>query len=56
MLFRFPVDESWCGLMEAMSSVPEGATCVTLARAGRSHVPEEVRVFIQSAQEVGVRV
>eukprot|EP00731_Ephydatia_muelleri_P035480 Em0127g10a len=28
--------------MEAMSSVAEGATGVILARAGRSHVPEEV--------------
>eukprot|EP00731_Ephydatia_muelleri_P015849 Em0009g273a len=40
--FRFPVQESWCELMEAMSSVAEGATGVILARAGRSHVPEEV--------------
>ncbi|KAL5481479.1 hypothetical protein EMCRGX_G021646 [Ephydatia muelleri] len=39
---RFPVQESWCELMEAMSSVAEGATGVILARAGRSHVPEEV--------------
>eukprot|EP00731_Ephydatia_muelleri_P037624 Em0522g4a len=38
---RFPVHESWCELMEAMSSVAEGATGVILARAGRSHVPEE---------------
>ena len=42
MVFRFPVQESWCELMEAMSSVAEGATGVILARAGRSHVPEEV--------------
>ncbi|KAL5481454.1 hypothetical protein EMCRGX_G021611 [Ephydatia muelleri] len=42
IVFRFPVQESWCELMEAMSSVAEGATGVILARAGRSHVPEEV--------------
>ena len=53
MVFRFPVQESWCELMEAMSSVAEGATGVILARAGRSHVPEEVRLFIQSAREGG---
>eukprot|EP00731_Ephydatia_muelleri_P037881 Em0588g3a len=32
MLFRFPVQESWCELMEAMSSVAKGATGVILAR------------------------
>ena len=53
MVFRFPVQESWCELMEAMSSVAEGATGVILARAGRSHVPEEVRLFIQSARREG---
>ena len=53
MHYRFPVQESWCELMEAMSSVVEGATHVILARAGRSHVPEEVRLFIHSAQEEG---
>ena len=54
MLFRFPVQESWCELIEAMSSVAKGATGVILAMAGRSHVPEEVRLFIQSAQDGGV--
>eukprot|EP00731_Ephydatia_muelleri_P035479 Em0127g9a len=54
MLFRFPVQESWCELMEAMSSVAKGATGVILAMAGRSHVPEEVRLFIQSAQDGGL--
>ncbi|KAL5481489.1 hypothetical protein EMCRGX_G021658 [Ephydatia muelleri] len=39
---KIQVQESWCELMEAMSSVAEGATGVILARAGRSHVPEEV--------------
>ena len=38
MLYRFLDQESWCELMEAMSSVVEGATHVILARAGRSHV------------------
>ena len=54
MVFRFPVQESWCELMEAMSSVAEGATGVILARAGRFYVPEELRLFIQSTQEGGV--
>eukprot|EP00731_Ephydatia_muelleri_P015965 Em0009g389a len=53
MLFRFPVQESWCELMEAMSSVAKGATGVILAMAGQVPCPEEVRLFIQSAQDGG---
>ena len=40
---RYPVEGSWCELMEVMSSIQGGAPHVILARAGRPHVPEKVR-------------